>query len=103
MYKIEIASQEQSISEFNNTQLLFSYIYIKSTFNHLYHKKLSLLSKKEKKAIIYDLDLFEKIKQKKYSLRCCTPQKWLENWNVFQTLLSEMEKRNLSRKMLDFS
>ena len=102
MYKVEIVTQQKNISELNNTQLLFTYIYINRTFKYLYHKKLSLLSKRQKKAIIYDLTLFEKLKQKRYSLRCCTPQKWLENWDVFQTLSSEMEKRQLSKNMLEF-
>ena len=103
MYKVEISSANSNISDYNNTQLICSYIFVKKTFNHLYKKKLLNLNKKEKKAIIYDLSLFEAIKQKKYMLRCLTPQKWLENWKVFNGITSEIKKRDLSINYLDYN
>lgn len=103
MYKVEISSTNSNISDYNNTQLICSYIFVKKTFNHLYKKKLLNLNKKERKAIIYDLSLFEAIKQKKYMLRCLTPQKWLENWNVFNGITSEIKKRDLLINYLDYN
>jgi hypothetical protein len=103
MYKVEFSSSNNSISDFNNTQLICSYIFVRKTFNHIYKKKLRNLSRKEKKAIIYDLSLYQSIKQKKYSLRCSTPQKWLENWNVFNGIRSEIKKRDLSIQSLDLN
>jgi hypothetical protein len=103
MYKVELSSQNVSISDLNNAQLIFSYIFVKRTFNHLYKKKLRNLTKKEKRAIIYDLTLFSSIKQQKYTLRCSTPQKWLENWIVFDGITKEIKKRNLSINDLDFN
>lgn len=103
MYKVQIPPKRNNISELSNSQLLFTYIYLKRTFKYLYHRKLSLLAKKEKKAIIYDLELFKQIKEKKYSLRCCTPQKWFEEWEVNKRILNELEKRKLSKKILEFN
>lgn len=101
MYKVQLSSTTSNISDFNNTQLVCSYLYVSKTFNYLYKKKLRNLNKKEKKAIIHDLSLFETIKAKKYSLRCLTPQKWLENWNVYNGITSEIKKRELSIKYLE--
>lgn len=101
MYKVELSTANSNFSDFNNAQLICSYIFVKKTFNHLYKKKLRSLSKREKKAIIYDLSLFESIKQKKYSLRCSSPQSWLENWIVFNGITSEIKKRDLSINNLE--
>ncbi len=103
MYKVELSSSNVNISELNNAQLIFAYIYVRKTFNHLYKKKLMNLTKQEKKAIVYDLTLFSAIKQQKYLLRCLTPQKWLENWNVFNGIIEEIKKRNLSINHFDFN
>jgi len=103
MYKVELTSSNSNISDYDNTELIFSYIFVKKTYNHLYKKKLMNLNKKEKKAIIYDLSLFESIKQKKYLLRCLTPQKWLENWDVFNVISNEIKKRDLLINHLDFN
>ncbi len=91
MYKVELSSTNNSISDFNNTQLICSYIYVKKTYNHLYKKKMKNLSRKEKKAIIHDLSLFEAIKQKKYFLRCLTPQKWLKIGMFLMELRPKLE------------
>jgi len=101
MYKVELSTADSNFAKFNNAQLICSYIFVKKTFNHLYKKKLRSLSQKEKKAIIYDLNLFESIKQKKYSLRCSSPQSWLENWNVFNGITSEIKKRDISINNLE--
>lgn len=103
MYKVEISSSNSDISEYNNTELICSYIFVKKTFNQLYKRKLRHLTKKEKKAIIYDLSLFESINQKKYLLRSVTPQKWLENWDIFNCIANEIKKRNLSINNLDYT
>ncbi len=103
MYKVELTSSKAEICDLSNVQLICSYIFVKKTFNHLYKKKLKKLTAEEKKAIIYDLTLYENIKQKRYSLRCTTPQKWLENWKVFNGITSEMAKRELSIKNLEFN
>lgn len=103
MYKIQFNSVDTQFSNFENEQLVCSYIYLKKTFNHLYKKNLRMLNKKEQKAIIYDLSQFETIKQKKYLLRCLTPQKWLESWTVFNGITDEIKKRDLSIKNLDFA
>ncbi len=52
MYKVELSSSNVNISELNNAQLIFAYIYVRKTFNHLYKKKLMNLTKQEKKAIV---------------------------------------------------
>ena len=96
MYKVELITSDCKISEFNDAQLICSYFYLKKTFNFLYKRKLRNLNKKEKTAIIYDLSLFESIKQKNYSLRCLTPQKWFENWKVYNGIADEIRKRELS-------
>jgi len=98
MYKVELTASNSKISEFNNSQLICSYFYLRKTFNHLYKKKLRNLSKREKKAIIYDLSLFESVKERNYSLRCLTPRSWLESWNVFNGITAEIKKRELSIK-----
>lgn len=103
MYQVELSPNNCNISNFNNTQLICSYIYLKKTFNHIYKKQIRSLTIKEKKAIIYDITLFQAVKQKKYLLRCLTPQKWLENWNVFNGITEEIKKRDLSVNNLDFS
>jgi hypothetical protein len=103
MYKVELSPKNCSISSFNNTQLICSYIYLRKTFNHIYKKQIRSLTIKEKKAIIYDITLFQAIKQKRYLLRCLTPQKWLENWKVFNGITEELKKRELSINYLDFS
>ena len=103
MYKVELSTSNSNISSFNNTQLICSYIYLRKTFNQLYKKKLKSLTIREKKAIIYDLTLFQDIKQQKYLLRCLTPQKWLENWYVFIGITEEIRKRELSIQHLDFN
>ena len=103
MYKVKVSPQNCNISSFNNTQLICSYIYLKKTFNHIYKKQIRSLTIQEKKAIIYDISLFQSVKQKIYLLRCLTPQKWLENWNVFNGITEEIKKRELSVKYLDFN
>ena len=95
MYKVQITNSDCNITEFNNAQLICSYYYLKKTFNHLYKRKLRNLSKEEKKAIIYDIALFEAIKEKNYTLRCVSPQKWFENWKVFIGITDEIKKRQL--------
>ena len=85
-----------SISQLNNVQLVCSYLFLKKTAKHFYHKKLASLFKKEKEAIVRDLELFEEIKQQEYFLRCSTPQKWLENRLVYKKLLEELKKREIS-------
>lgn len=103
MYKVELNNTNCSITNFNNTQLICSYIYLSKTFNHIYKKKLRSLSIKENKAIIYDLSLFQNIKQKKYLLRSSTPQKWLENWSVFNGITEEMRRRELPLNNLEYN
>ncbi|PID62952.1 MAG: hypothetical protein CR986_00555 [Ignavibacteriae bacterium] len=95
MYKVELTSTDCLVSEYDNTQLICSYIFIKKTFKYLYKRQLQILSKNEQKAIIYDLSLFETLKEKKYLLRTLTPQKWLENWCFYNILISELKKREL--------
>lgn len=101
MYKVEISSFDYKIEDFDNMQLFCSYVYLKKTFNFMYKQKLRTLSKQEKRAIIYDLSLFETVKKQKYNLLCITPQKWLENWNVFVGITSEMKRRELLENNLD--
>ena len=103
MYKIELATTENQISDFNNSQLICSYFYLRKTFNYLYKRKLRNLNKQQKKAIIYDLSLFETIKKRNYKHRCLSPQSWLENWKVYNGITEEIKKRELSENYLDFS
>ncbi len=103
MYKVELNYTNCNITNFNNTQLICTYIYLSKTFNQIYKKKLRSLAIKEKKAIIYDLSLFQNIKQKKYFLRSLTPQKWLENWSVFNGITEEMRKRELPINQLNYN
>ena len=84
-----------TISEFNNAQLICSYVFLKKTAKHYYHKQLANLFKKEKQAIIKDLALFESIKEQGYFLRCSTPQKWLEKKDVYKKLQMEIDKREI--------
>lgn len=95
MYKVELPISNCSVTEYDNTQLICSYIYVKKTFKHLYKKQLQMLSKSEKQAIIYDLSLFEALKKKRYMLKSLTPQKWLENWYVYNVLANELRKREI--------
>lgn len=101
MYKVQVSKTDYNLADYNNAELICSYVYLKKTFNYLYKQKLKNLTKKEKKAIIYDLSLFETIKTQKYLLRCLTPQKWLENWNVYNGITSELKKRDLFANNLD--
>jgi hypothetical protein len=96
MYKVKRVTSDCKIADFDDTQLICSYFYLKQTFKCLYKRKLRNLNKRERKAIIYDLALFESIKQMNYTLRCLTPQKWLENWNIFNGITAEIKKRELS-------
>ncbi len=92
-----------AISHLNNAQIICSYLFLKRTAKHYYHKKLSNLFKKEKKAIIRDLELFESIKKQEYFLRCSTPQKWLEKKEVFKNLQMEIKKREISINNFDLT
>ena len=103
MYKVKLVTSNCKISEFNDTQLVCSYLFLKNASKYLYKRKLRNLNKLEKTAIIYDLSLFESIKKMNYSLRCLTPEKWLENWNVFNGISAEIKKRELSVNNLDFN
>ena len=96
MYKVKIVHSDRKIAELDDAQLICSYYFLKKTFNYLYKKKLRNLNKRQKKAIIHDLRLFESIKKMNYSLRCLTPQKWLENWSIYNGITAEIERRNLS-------
>ena len=96
MYKVKIAPRDCKISELDDAQLICSYYFLKNTFNYLYKKKLRNLNKRQQRAIIHDLNLFETIKNMNYSLRCLTPQKWLENWSIYNGITAEIEKRKLS-------
>ena len=103
MYKVKLVTSNCNIEEFNDTQLICSYIFLKNTSKYLYKRKLRNLNKREKTAIIYDLALFESIKEMNYSLRCLTPEKWLENWNVFNVISAEIKKRELTVNFVDFN
>lgn len=96
MYKIELTKSQSKISDFTNTQLICSYYFLSSTGKYIYKRKLRNLSKKQKKAIIYDLSLFSRLKEKIYQLKSLTPEKWLENWPVYNGIISEIQKRNLA-------
>jgi len=102
MYLIEVNRESKNLSEFDNTQLVCSYLFLRRTFNYLYREKLRKLDKKQKRAIIYDISLFEKIKNAKYLLRNSSPQKWLEDSEVYNNILTEIEKRDLPINNLDF-
>ena len=102
MYQVEIGKSQKDFTDFDNTQLVCSYLFLKRTFKYLYKEKLRKLDKKEKRAIIYDISLFEKIKNTKYQLRCKTKQKWLENSDIYNSIVSEIEKRELVINNLDF-
>lgn len=95
MYKVKLVNSDCKITEYDDAQLICSYYFLKQSFNYLYRRKLRNLNKKEKTAIIYDLNLFESIKQMNYNLRCSTPQKWLENWSIFNGITAEIKKRDL--------
>ena len=103
MYKVKLVTSKNNISEFNDTQLVCSYIFLKNASKCLYKRKLRSLNKREKTAIIYDLTLFESLKQMNYKLRCLTPEKWLNNWNVFNVISAEIKRRELSVNNLDFN
>lgn len=94
---------DKTISQLNNTQLICSYLFLQKTAKHYYHKQLSTLFKKEREAIIRDLSLFESIKKQKYSLRCSTPQKWLEANEAFKKLKIEIMKRKISINNFDIA
>ena len=96
MYKIEVKNIKKKLSEFNNEQLICSYIFLQNTFNYFYKENLRKLDKKEKKAIIYDLKLFERIKNKRYSLRCSSPEKWFTESKNYNNILREIKKRDIS-------
>lgn len=96
MYKVELDKTSKEISKFDNEQLVCSYYFLKSTFEYLYKEKLRKLDKQEKRAIIYDISLFQDIKKQINYLRNCSPRKWLEDSKVYNSLLFEIEKRNLS-------
>ncbi len=102
MYLVEVNRATKNLSEFDNTQLVCSYLFLRRTFNYLYREKLRKLDKKQKRAIVYDISLFEKIKNTKYLLRSSSPQKWLEDSEVYNNILMEIEKRDLSINNLDF-
>ena len=103
MYKVEISKNCKDISELNNEQLLCSYFYLKETYHYIYKKKLSTLAKKEKRAVIYDLTLFEQIKEQQYFLRCTSSQKWFDNWEVKKKLLQELGNRKLTNKISELN
>ncbi len=92
-----------TISQLNNVQLICSYLFLKKTAKHFYQKKLALLFKKEKEAIIRDLILFQRLKEHEYFLRCSTPQKWLENKSVYKNLKEELLKREILPNKLDLA
>ncbi|MFZ1289842.1 MAG: hypothetical protein WAR79_07115 [Melioribacteraceae bacterium] len=101
MYLVELDKTSKDLSKFNNTQLVCSYFFLRETFNYRYKENLRKLDKKEKRAIIYDISLFQNIKKKIYYLRNCSPQKWLEDSEVYNNLVNEIEKRQLPLKQLD--
>ena len=63
MYQVKIKYKSKSLSELDNTQLIFSYVFLKKTAHHFYHRKLAELFKLEKKAIIRDLTLYQNIRK----------------------------------------
>ncbi len=103
MYQVKIKSAPKSLSELDNTELICSYVFLKKTAKHYYHKKLAELFQLEKKAIIKDLELYQNIKKQKYSLRCTTPQRWIENWDVYKNLKKELEKRKINMDNFEIS
>jgi hypothetical protein len=102
MYLVEVNKATKKLSEFDNTQLVCSYLFLRRTFNYLYKEKLRKLDRKQKRAIVYDISLFEKIKNTKYLLRTSSPQKWLEDSEIYNKIVTEIEKRELSINNLDF-
>ena len=103
MYQVKIKSEPKSLSELDNSSLICSYVFLKKTAAHFYHRKLIELSKREKKAIIKDLALYQNVKKQKYLLRCSTPQKWIENWDVYKNLKNELERRKIKINNFEIS
>lgn len=101
MYLVELDKTSKDLSKYDNTQLFCSYFFLRKTFNYLYRDNLRKLDKKEKRAIIYDISLFQNIKLKINHLRNCSPQKWLEDSEVYNNLVNEIEKRKLPLNQLD--
>lgn len=95
MYLVELDKTSKDLSKFDNTQLVCTYFFLRKTYTYLYKENLRKLDKKEKRAIIYDISLFQNLKSKIYYLRNCSPQKWLEDSEVYNKLVDEIEKRNL--------
>ena len=103
MCQVKIKSEPKSISELDNSSLICCYVFLKKTAHHFYHRKLAELFKLEKKAIIRDLALYQNVKKQKYLLRCSTPQKWIENWDVYKSLKEELEKRKIQINNFEIS
>ncbi len=101
MYKVEVKNYKKKLSKFDNTQLICSYLFLQKTFNYFYKENLRKLDKREKKAIIYDLKLFETIKNKRYNLRCSSPEKWFKESKTYTSILKEIRKRDISGLKLD--
>ncbi|MBK7104137.1 MAG: hypothetical protein IPH62_02500 [Ignavibacteriae bacterium] len=101
MYLVELDKTSKDLSKFNNSQLVCSYFFLRKTYNYLYRENLRKLDKKEKRAIIYDISLFQNLKNKISYVRNCSPQKWLEDSEVYNNLVNEIVRRKLPLNQLD--
>ena len=57
------------------------------------------LERMKTKAIISNLELFERIRNQYEETRSTPPSKWFENWEIYLTILAEAERRELFQKV----
>ena len=87
-----------NFSDLTNEQLLQNISSLKQRVEYYYCKELRRLEKNKRKAIIKDLNEFRRIQEKYNLMKSISPFDWLENWEVYNAIKKEAEKRSLPIK-----
>jgi hypothetical protein len=86
-------------SDLSNSELLESISVMKEKVAYFHSRELVRLERMKSKAIISNLELFEKVRNQYETTRSTPPSIWFENWEIYLTILAEAEKRELFQKV----
>ena len=86
-------------SDLSNSELLESISVMKEKAAYFHSRELVRLERMKTKAIISNLELFERIRNQYEETRSTPPSKWFESWEIYLTILAEAERRELFQKV----
>ena len=98
MNRAEHIENFTDFSELSNSELLENISLMKEKAAYYHSRELVRLERMKTKAIITNLELFERLKNQYEETRSTPPNKWFEKWEIYLLIQAEAEKRKLFQK-----